>query len=285
MMNTCWIEHLSNELLLEIFQYLHLPRLLRRQRYLFSCILVNRRWHDLALPLLWRSIHLDLFWYNFTEIGLFDADGGLYDYPIRMRDRNELGVRPVQPELLTRSLQRQQFKVHPLKNALSFCRYISICARDNTWSDNLTFDIQLDTLDVMSVVLACNNLRDVDIYLRTSQEPTYEFRRMWAKIAEHLANLSLSTFSLHIDSLSFPLIPAAFGFDGSPISFNLIADQITHLSLTQRMQVLTPVFEGGLKCFRNLVSLEFLLETGRGAYGSEDDGGVEPPSIVLPPFS
>ena len=283
-MDTCWINELSNELLLEIFRYLHLPQLVHRQRHLFNCILVNRQWHNLAFPLLWRSIHLDLHWPSFnTDEPFEDRDDldKLFDHPIGIQDRNELGIRPLHLESLLRCVKRRQFHLNPPKESpYSFCRYLSICARDHTWSDFAPFDLESDILDVAQIVLACNNLRDVDIFLRASQVPTAEFLILSELIFRHLSKQPLSTFALNIDSLTLPDISPCFGFGTAFISFSTICHKVTHLSLTQRMRVLDLVFEGGLSNFKNLKCLEFFVEHGRGV-----TVGIVEPVTFLQPFS
>src|SRR6185437_3544910 len=42
------ITHLPDETLVEIFKYL-------KNKILFSCLLVNRKWYRLIVPILWRS--------------------------------------------------------------------------------------------------------------------------------------------------------------------------------------------------------------------------------------
>lgn len=283
-METCWIDELSNELLLEIFRYLHSPQLVHRQRHLFNCILVNHRWYDLAFPLLWRSIHLDVYWPSFNAREPFrDQDDldKLFDHPVGIRNRNKLGVRPLHLECLLRCVKRTQFQLNPPQESpYSFCRYLSVCARDHTWSDLVQFDIESEILEVAQIVLACNNLKDVDISLRASQEPTSEFLTLWELISRHLSKQHLSTFALNIDSLSFPDVSPCFGFDSAFISFNTICLQVTHLSLTQRIRVLDLVFEGGLSNFKNLKSLEFFVERGRGG-----NYRISEPVTFLQPFS
>ena len=284
MMEPCWIDTLSNELLLEIFRYLHLPQLIYRQRHLFNCILVNRRWHDLAFPLLWRSLHLDLHWPTFnTDEPLEDQDDldELFDHPVGIRDRNELGVRPLHLEWVLRCIKRRQFHLDPPRvSPYSFCRYLSICARDHTWSDLVPYDLESEILDVAQIVLACNKLKDVDIFLRASQVPAPEFLMLWELVSRHLSKQPLSTFALNIDSLTLPDISPCFGFGAAFISFSTICHQVTHLSLTQRIRVLDLVFEGGLSNFKNLKSLEFFVEHGRGELD-----GISEPVTFLQPFS
>ena len=56
----CLIDALADITLIDIFQRLHSITHEKRQHDLFTCVIVCRRWHHLAIPVLWQSLHLDL---------------------------------------------------------------------------------------------------------------------------------------------------------------------------------------------------------------------------------
>jgi len=52
------------EVLVSIFKYVDDPTFVRLQSDLFSCLLVNHLWKALVYPLMYRSLHFDLNWYD-----------------------------------------------------------------------------------------------------------------------------------------------------------------------------------------------------------------------------
>ena len=60
MNSTNCFEHFPNEVLASIFELLYVPRAISSPGDLHSCVLVNRQWHTVAMPILWHTIHLDV---------------------------------------------------------------------------------------------------------------------------------------------------------------------------------------------------------------------------------
>src|SRR5271169_5413131 len=52
------IDILPNEIFTQIFEQLYVFESQLGYQGLFSCLLVNRRWYTIALPLLWKSINI-----------------------------------------------------------------------------------------------------------------------------------------------------------------------------------------------------------------------------------
>src|SRR5271154_3259289 len=137
------IDSLSNELLLEIFEYVYSPNHL--QRTLCSCLRVSRRWHDLALPIVWKTLHLDLNWRKLHEINRNNR---------RFPTRTHFPVTPLPLNKFCRSLELwEQKSLDPLQ----WCRHLSLCVE----SVDVSIVRTASTAELISILLRCNNLRRV----------------------------------------------------------------------------------------------------------------------------
>ena len=224
-MPTSPIECLSNELTISILEYLHLPeRGPHGQIDLSSCMFVNHKWHNLAYPLLWRSIHLDLHWHEYHKssrntsnetrapqtgptfydklpgAGMWGNDFSETTYT------NKLGVRPTQLDIVS----------NPRTSFLEHCRYLTIIIDRN------------DISDLVSIIRACNNVRHVDILVCVT-EPSRKFRNCLRQITHHLSSVPLSTLRI---KFSCPVPAPSFLDLQSRIHQQFLRSYLTHLSVT-----------------------------------------------------
>src|SRR3979490_698475 len=62
---------------------------------------------------------------------------------------------------------------------------------------------------LISIIMACNNLRDVDILLTTTA-PTKTFRTAWAALAFYLGTQRLDTLRVKLECTSNQPVPISF---------------------------------------------------------------------------
>ena len=55
-----YIDRFPNEILASIFELLCFPPTISSTDDLHSCVLVNQHWYNIAMPILWHTIHLDV---------------------------------------------------------------------------------------------------------------------------------------------------------------------------------------------------------------------------------
>ena len=171
------IDSLSNELLLQLFQYLDF---INHERDVYSCMLVSRRWYDLALPIVWGTLHFDFDWktsYYIRKEGIkptirWHLPGHAMDFTRRI---------PLHLDQFRSSLERQEKKsvLHPLE----WCRFLTLEV------DTATLDFgATSTAEIVFILLRCNRIRNADIYLRLRDENTLPaFQFIWGLISRYLS--------------------------------------------------------------------------------------------------
>ena len=210
--------NLSTEVLSEILLYLCNPDFYPKRRDLFFCLLVSRRWHDIARPLLWKCIDLDLEWekYHTSRPDQFDARP--YHDVIAQSRLNIIGAMPVDLEQLCEC--REPLKQRrPELATLTLCRYLSICAdmdaSQPTPGDGSSYEsATLTTIPkLVSIVSACNNLHELrislDVHLMESGSQIYH---MFESIFRHVCtqrSLKMFEIVLNLGHASFSSMPTS----------------------------------------------------------------------------
>ena len=224
------IDSLSNELLLQVFEYLYSPNHL--QRTLCSCLRVSRRWHDLALPIVWKALHLDLNWQK-----LYEINRNIRKYPTVTHF-------PVTPLRLDKFCQSLELLEQKSLDPLQWCRYLSLGVDSVDVSNART----ASTAQLMSILLRCNNLRRVQIYVKFSnRDDVMGFRLMWGLIVRHLSRQQLSVqlkFVVHTE-----LSPYDYPFDS-------LRENLTNLDIDTRRPLADCIPRGELSQFAHLESLK-----------------------------
>src|SRR5271154_5217069 len=225
------IDSLSNELLLHIFEYVYSPNDL--QRNLCSCLRVSRRWHDLALPIVWKALHLDINWQN------------LYEINRNIRRFPTVTHFPVTPLPLDKFCQSLELLEQKSLDPLQWCRYLSLSVNRVDVSTART----ASTAELISILLRCNNLRRVQIYLKFNNEnDVTSFRLMWGLIVRHLSRHQLNlqlTFAVEtVTELSRYDYP-----------FDSLCENLPSLDITTARPLADCIPRGELSRFAHLESL------------------------------
>jgi hypothetical protein len=174
----CPIDSLSNELLVMIFKNLH--RLYHRtQGALYPCLLVNKRWHALALPILCSTAFLDSY-----RISKSYDDGSLNSLAARYGPLNFINQNRL--SCYTRPHFDSILDIQPaLLSNLPLCRRLFLRLLDT----NLTA--------IQYYVLKCSGLRHFHVHVENNVSE--EFIQAWEKITEHLLTLNIESMDLHLD--------------------------------------------------------------------------------------
>src|SRR5271154_1212266 len=144
------IDELSNELLVHVFKYLHSSH--STQTNLLSCLLVTRRWHHLALPIVWSTLHLDFDWKR-----LYESRKVLRELGEPGCGYNRLLVLPTRLDEFFRSLDLQERKS---LDPIEWCTTLTFCITGIDHSVDTT-----SAAEIISTILRCNNVRDLHISL------------------------------------------------------------------------------------------------------------------------
>lgn len=269
----CPIDWLPNDVLLPIFQILRGPESISSPRDLAPCILVSRRWHSLAMPVLWNTIHLDVDWMKIKEpeqkkfhpsITDFSAqrnvdEGEASDWDSESDDWNgwidyDNSSSPMTVcwgDIIPRPFYTNVLGVRPHKLDLLYrsAKHQFHFERPFWMAYSSPFDFcrkiticlfyvprySENKRRINSIVLACKYLRDSDIFLHPRNVPTLDDRTTWIELAGHLSSQNLRTLRIRLKWCN----------DCFPFSFNTAED------------INQPVFSFGvlLKCLTHF-SLE-----------------------------
>ena len=231
------IDKLPNELLAHVFEYLHSP--VFPQTDLFPCLLVTRRWHDLALPIVWSTLHLDFNWKQLCQPYLKLHGRGERGYVV-----NSLSVVPLRFDEFCRSLELQERKY---LNPLQWCKTLTLGV-------NYRVDTA-STAGIISTILRCNNVRDLQISLGLHETETLlAFRLTWGLIVRHFSRQQLSIrLDLSIDG--------RFSQYDSPIAG--LQENVTRLNIYTNRNLTDCISPGDLLQFERLAELNvFSFYTG-----------------------
>ena len=202
----CPIDVLPNELLIMIFEQLH-RRYQCRQTALNSCILVNKRWNTLALPILWSCILLD----SCGVLKSHDSD------PVESLDRQEIPPNRINHNPFSRNSRTPLDGVLEIQPAhlanLNFCREVLLRL------------IGIDLTDVQYFVLNCNNLRH--IHACVDSNDSKEFIQAWRHISRHFVRVNPEILGLSMYLRTESSLHFLFRKYTDP----LLTRRLTHLSI------------------------------------------------------
>jgi hypothetical protein len=164
MIPACSVDDLSNEVLLLIFE--ELPRSFHSNTDLVSCVFVSKRWHALAITILWRTISVDSLLLGRHR----SPESECTHYPPCPIMRTPFdGMEDLHPDHLAKA---------------ELCR--NLCIR-------LGGDV---LLDVQSFVLACKNLQSISMCVLSNA--SQEFQHAWKEITQHIAKLPTDHLETHL---------------------------------------------------------------------------------------
>ena len=268
MNSTDFSDHFPNEILGTIFELLCLPRTISSTGDLHSCVLVNRQWHNVAMRILWHTIHLDVDgnkvqdihrdptraglkyhdqdhedpedkkiwndWENWLEGGdnAFSTTDCWGDTLPRPFCANMLGVRPYNLDLLFRSTQCLSQQERPFwmiyNSPFDLCRKITVSFVDHSKTAK-------NKDRIIAIILSCTNLRDFDMFLHLQKIKTRDKRRAWIKLSRHLSSQPLRTLRIRLKWAKDKLLPISFTHTENSNQFDLpfyiLWNRLTHLSL------------------------------------------------------
>ena len=260
-------DRFPNEILATIFKLLCIPRTISSTHDLHSCVLVNRHWHNVAMPILWHTFHLDVdgnevkdvykdptrtrlwegadpedseeeeIWndwqswmdYENTASPTTDCWGNILPRP---EYANMLGVRPYNLDLLFRSTQCLLQRKHPFwmtyYSPFELCRKITVSFVDDSKTAK-------NKSSIIAIILSCTNLRDFDMFLHLQTAPTRDERNAWAILAYNLSSQPLRTLRIRLKWAKPDLLPISFthseASNQSLLPFHILHNCLTHLSL------------------------------------------------------
>ena len=260
-------DRFPNEVLASIFKLLSFPRTISLRHDLHSCVLVNRQWHNVAMPVLWHTLHLDDDGNKVKDIesdptrtgnnymaisddqedqGIADDWEGWLDYENsaspttdcwgdtspRPDYANMLGVRPCNLDLLFRSAkclsQQSRASWATYDSPFGLCRKITVSFLDHSQAVK-------NKKRISFIILACKNLLDFDMFLHLQNAPTRKEKNAWTILARHLSSQLLRTLRIRVkwgkdDVLPISFTPAESSTQLS-IPFDILQNRLTHLSL------------------------------------------------------
>jgi hypothetical protein len=228
----CHIESLPTDILIQIFEEIDYYEHQDRQQTLFTCSLVCCKWNAIALPLLWKSIEIQI--------------------PPRYRPNFHNFLAMQNPPWAT----------------AAFVQHLSITL------DDVYRASRFDSYDpTAEIVLACRELRNVDITLVLEDKASVALQITWVTLATYLASLDLNTLQVKFDistSRYFPneggaaqeLLRTLYlkkGFIFS-VQLNIISTQLTHLTIAQTNVDFNYFHFIDLPRFKRLRSFTFFLK-------------------------
>jgi hypothetical protein len=249
------------ETLASIFELLYFPNI-SSPGDLHSCALVNRHWHNVAMPILWRTLHLDVdgkevkdvlrdptrtgyksirgdeeIWsdwdqwldYGNTASPTTDCWG---DNLPRPPYANMLGVRPHNLDLLFRSAQCLSRQNRPFwmtyNSPFQLCRKITISFVDDLNSAE-------NKNRIIFILSSCTKLLDFDMFLHLQKAPTPYERNAWTILACRLSSQPLRTLRIRLKWAKLELLPIFLNPSETTnqpgLSFDILRNRLTHLSL------------------------------------------------------
>lgn len=249
------IDNLSNELLLEIFEYLHTEN--SHQRDLCACLCVSPRWHHLALPIVWRNLHLDSNWQMLYN-GRKGQDGNrVTDGSYPDNKCNPFRVTPLHLEQFSRCLELHQSR---LLDPLQWCRTLSL--RFETFDGRVTTE---NALEIITILFRTRNIGQLMICLHIDDpEPCDAFSLVWGLITRDLSYRKQLKLELVLEFSNDELLPYNYPF----VRLREILTSLTVETIWPLLDCLPP---GELSQFKHLESLKVLPFELNNTYSSREN--------------
>src|SRR5277367_248736 len=253
--NMTSIDNLANETLIQVFEYLHSP--VFPQGDLFSCLLVTRRWHALVSPIAWQTLHLDFNWKLYNGRTFHDEGEDVNPASIRVAT-NGLSVKPINFDQFWQSLKLFEQKS---LNPLQWCRNLTLCIESGHVSNART----ASTAELVSILLRCNELRQVQIYVKFKNaidHDLWEFRLTWVQVVRHLSKQKQVSVQLKFETEA-KLARYDYPFDD-------LRECLTSLIIRTKEPLADVIPCGQLSQFQRLKVLRLIPDNPDNPYSSSD---------------
>ena len=255
------IDNLSNELLLQIFEYLHSEN--DHQRDLCACLRVSPRWHHLALPIVWRNLHLDSNW----QILRHDRKGqggegqgrnrfrdGFYPYYYKY---DHSRVTPLHLEQFSRCLELHESK---RLDPLQWCRTLSM--RFKIFDEQLTPE---NAAEIITILFRARNIGQLKICLHIDDPGPFDALSLaWGLITRDLSYRKQLELELVLEFSNDELLPYNYPF----VRIREILTSLTVESIRPLLRCLPP---GELSQFKHLESLKVFPLDVNNVYSSREN--------------
>jgi hypothetical protein len=233
------VDRLPNELLMHVFHQLYRMDKLQVHKNLLACVLVSRRWHNVALPFLWRSLclpvdcrtgsHEPLIYGDLADI-TNEANAPLFQVSGQQVGSNGPGKTGIQRNVTFRLYQSLQLQLRRASldggTSFSFCRHIFIRVIDGRSS-------RADLKYIASILTACKNLQHVDFSLDyTSISWMAGAQSILNTLAKHPSASKLKTLRVKLGQEKRERVVTLF-CTGDRLLLSGIHIFITHLSIKQ----------------------------------------------------
>lgn len=251
------IDNLSNELLLQIFEYIHSENY--HQRDLCACLRVSQRWHHLALPIVWRNLHLDSNWQMLYNDRKGQSRNWVRDGYYPHNKCNTFCVTPLHLEQFSRCLELHESR---LLDPLQWCRTLSL--RFETFDERVTPE---NAMEIITILFRARNIGQLKIGLHID-EPEPEsfdaFSLAWGLITRDLSYRKRLVLELVLQFSNYDLLPYNYPF----VRLREILTSLTVATIRPLMDCLPP---GELSQFKHLESLKVMQLGLHSIYSSSEN--------------
>lgn len=262
------VECFPNELLMNVFHQLYCMDKLYIHKNLHACVLVSRRWYEVALPFLWKSLRLPVNCKTGSQEPLIygdladitnEANAPLFQVSSQQGNSSGPGKAAIRRNLtllLYRSLQLQMKHASPAGvyqgTCFDFCKHISIRIIDGRSG-------RADLKYITPIVMACKNLQHIDFSLDYTNVPWAPGSQLILKaLVKHPSAPKLKTLRMKLGQEKRERV-VTLHYIRERLSSSGICPLITHLSIRQLGGHLADLDFNFLRSFTSLRSFTFGL--------------------------